>query len=63
MDDFTTYGETYEKALSNLEKILKRCQVHNLSFSHENFFMMMSQGIVLGHFISSEGIQVDPHKI
>jgi hypothetical protein len=25
--------------------------------------MMMSEGIVLGHFISSQGIQVDPSKI
>jgi hypothetical protein len=25
--------------------------------------MMMTEGIVLGHFISSQGIQVDPSKI
>ena len=25
--------------------------------------MMMSEGVVLGHFISSQGIQVDPSKI
>jgi hypothetical protein len=25
--------------------------------------MMMSEGIVLGHFISSQGIRVDPSKI
>ena len=25
--------------------------------------MMMSEGVVLGHFISDDGIQVDPSKI
>ena len=25
--------------------------------------MMMSEGVVLGHFISADGIQVDPSKI
>lgn len=25
--------------------------------------MMMEEGLVLGHFISSKGIQVDPAKI
>lgn len=59
MDDFTTYDE----ALKNLEKILKRCQEHNLSLNHEKCFMMMTQGITLGHFVSSEWIQVDPNKI
>lgn len=63
MENFTTYGESYEEALSNLEKVLKRCKDHNLSLKNEKCFMMMTQGIILGHFISSEGIQVDPHKI
>ena len=31
--------------------------------STENFHMMMSEGIVPGHFISAGGIQVDPAKI
>lgn len=63
MDYFTTYGESYEEILNNLEKLLKRCKEHNPSLNNEKCFMMMTQGIVLGNFISSAGIQVDPHKI
>ena len=63
MDDFTPYVVSFEEALQNLEKVLKRCIQAHLSLSTEKCHMMMSEGIVLGHFISSQGIQVDPSKI
>eukprot|EP00253_Pinus_taeda_P023260 PITA_23260 len=63
MDDFTPYGTTFEYALQNLEKVLKRCIEAHLALSTENCHMMMNKGIVLGHFVSFLGIQVDPAKI
>lgn len=63
MDDFTTYGETYEEALSNLEMVLKIFKEYIFSINNEKCFMMMTQGIVLEQFISSVGVQFDPHKI
>lgn len=63
MDDFTAYGTTFEEAKINLEKFLKRCQEYNISLNSEKCFMMMKEGVVLGHFISSQGIQVDQAKI
>ena len=63
MDDFFVYGNTFEDALKNLEKTLKRCIESNLSLSNEKCFMMLTKGIVLGHHISSSGINVDPAKI
>jgi hypothetical protein len=63
MDGFTPYGVSFEEALKNLEKLLKRCIQAHLSLSIEKCHMMMSEGVVLGHFISSQGIQVDPSKI
>ena len=63
MDDFTVYGNTFEEALSNLEKVLIRCQESNLSLSHEKCKMLLTEGIVLGHHLSVEGIKVDPAKI
>ena len=35
MDNFSVYGDTYEEALANLEKVLIHCQETNLSLSHE----------------------------
>ena len=63
MDDFTVYGNNYEEALDNLEKVLIRCQETNLALKHEKCKMLMTVGIVLGHHISAIGIKVDPTKI
>ena len=63
MDDFTPYGDAFEKALTNLEKVLERCEQTNVSLSTEKLHMMMTEGIVLGHFISTDEIKVDPAKI
>jgi hypothetical protein len=35
----------------------------NLSLSHEKCKMLLTEGVVLGHHVSSEGIKVDPAKI
>jgi hypothetical protein len=35
----------------------------NLSLSHEKCKMLLTEGVVLGNHVSSEGIKVDPAKI
>ena len=52
MDDFTPYVNSFDEALENLEKVLKRCEKTHLSLRIEKCHMMMSEGVVLGHFIS-----------
>jgi hypothetical protein len=63
MDDFTPYGVSFEESLQNIEKVLNRCIQFHLSLRTKKCHMMMSEGVVLGRFISSQGIQVDPSKI
>ena len=63
MDDFTGYGDTFQESLENLEKVLIQCQEINLYLNHEKCKMLLTEGIVLGHHISSQGIKVDPAKI
>ena len=46
-----------------MEKVLVRCKETNLSLSHEKCFMMFTEGIVLGHHISGDGIKVDRSKV
>nr|KYP32003.1 Retrovirus-related Pol polyprotein from transposon 17.6 [Cajanus cajan] len=63
MDDFTVYGSTFNACLDSLDRVLNRCIETNLVLNFEKCHFMVEQGIVLGHIISSRGIQVDPAKI
>ena len=63
MDDFTLYGDDFDPALDTLEKVLQRCIATRLCLSHEKCYMMMTKGLILGHYILAAGVQVDPTKI
>ena len=63
MDVFSLYGNKFDESLQNLEKVLIRCIESNLFLSNEKCFMLLTEGIVLGHHISPEGIKVDPTKV
>ncbi|GJU11864.1 reverse transcriptase domain-containing protein [Tanacetum coccineum] len=63
MDDFLVFGNSFSTWLSNLEKILKRCEDTNLALNSEKSHFMVKEGIVLGHKISKKGIEVDKAKI
>eukprot|EP00253_Pinus_taeda_P025075 PITA_25075 len=63
MDDFTPYGSDFREALSNLGKVLDKCIKMNLSLSPKKCEFLMTEGTVLGHAISQQGLQEDPNKI
>ncbi|CAM8953630.1 unnamed protein product [Rhodiola kirilowii] len=63
MDDFTIYGDTFDASLSNLSTVLARCVSMNLVLNYEKCHFMVTHGIVLGHVISQEGMEVDNAKI
>jgi hypothetical protein len=63
MNDFTPYGDNFDQALNNLEKILERCIATRLCLSHEKCHMMITESVVLGNYIYANGIKVNPTKI
>ncbi|OMO61184.1 reverse transcriptase [Corchorus capsularis] len=63
MDDFTVYGDNFNQCLNNLELIFKRCVETKLVLNAEKGHFMVEQGIVLGHVVSKEGMQVDKAKV
>ncbi|KAL4303132.1 hypothetical protein GQ457_10G012710 [Hibiscus cannabinus] len=63
MDDFSTFGDDFDCCLSNLEKVLTRCKESNLVLNWEKCHFMVDEGILLGHKISSRGMEVDIAKI
>ncbi|GJV58690.1 reverse transcriptase domain-containing protein [Tanacetum coccineum] len=61
-DDFR-FLEIIDSCLSNLERMLKRCEDTNLVLNWEKCHFMCKEGIVLGHKISKSGIEVDRAKV
>nr|GEX07278.1 reverse transcriptase domain-containing protein [Tanacetum cinerariifolium] len=63
MDDFSFFGNSFENCLSRLDKVLQRCEDTNLCLNWEKTHFMVKEGIVLGHKISKNEIEVDRAKV
>ncbi|RDY03423.1 Retrovirus-related Pol polyprotein from transposon 17.6, partial [Mucuna pruriens] len=63
MDDLTVYVDSFDACLENLSKVLTRCIDTNLVLNFKNCHFMVTEGIVLGHLVSTRGIEVDKSKI
>ncbi|GJX56544.1 reverse transcriptase domain-containing protein [Tanacetum coccineum] len=59
MDDFFVFGNSFEKCLNNLDKILQHCKDAHLVLNWEKCHFMVKEGIVLGHKVSGAGLEVD----
>nr|GEV34408.1 reverse transcriptase domain-containing protein [Tanacetum cinerariifolium] len=63
MDDFSVFGNSFQTCLSHFEKMLKWCEDTNLCLNWEKSHLMVKKGIVLGHKLSKNGIEVDKAKV
>ncbi|GKD19220.1 reverse transcriptase domain-containing protein [Tanacetum coccineum] len=63
MDDFLVFGDSFSSCLSYLDMMLKRCENTNLVLNWDKCHFMVKEGIVLGHNISKNGIEVDRAKV
>nr|GFA97547.1 reverse transcriptase domain-containing protein [Tanacetum cinerariifolium] len=63
MDDFSVFVNSFENCLSRLDKMLQRYEDTNLSLNWEKSYFMVKEGIVFGHKISKNGIEVDRAKV
>ncbi|XP_070041522.1 uncharacterized protein [Nicotiana tomentosiformis] len=59
MDDFFVFSPSLDECLTNLAKVLARCEETNLVLNWEKCYFMVREGIVLGHKVSKDGLEVD----
>ena len=59
MDDFQVVNDSFDRCLSHLVDVLKRCEDCNLVLNWDNCHFMVKEGIVLGHRILEKEIEVD----
>ncbi|GJT62469.1 reverse transcriptase domain-containing protein [Tanacetum coccineum] len=63
MDDFSVFEDSFSSCLSHLDTMLQRCKDTNLFLNWEKCHFMVIEGIVLGHKISKNGLEVDRAKV
>nr|GEY03605.1 reverse transcriptase domain-containing protein [Tanacetum cinerariifolium] len=63
MDDFSIFRNSFGTCLSHLDKMLQWCEDTNLCLNWEKSHFMAKEGIVLGHKISKNEIEVDKAKV
>nr|GEU85662.1 reverse transcriptase domain-containing protein [Tanacetum cinerariifolium] len=63
MDDFSVFGDSFSSCLSHLDTMLQRCEYTNLVLNWKKCYLMVKEGIVLGHKISKNGLEVDRAKV
>ena len=52
MGGFFVYETSFDDNLSNLDRVLQRCEETNLVLNWEKYHFMVKEGIVLGHKVS-----------
>nr|XP_009772678.1 PREDICTED: uncharacterized protein LOC104223022 [Nicotiana sylvestris] len=63
MDDFSVFGPSSDECLTNLAKVLARCEETNLVLNWKKCHFMVREGIVLGHKVSKDGLEVDKANV
>ena len=63
MDKFSVFGPSFDACLEHLMQILDVCIKKRLVLSWEKSHFMVREGIVLGHLVSSKGLDVDKPKV
>nr|GEW00296.1 reverse transcriptase domain-containing protein [Tanacetum cinerariifolium] len=63
MVDFSVFVNSFGTCLSHMDRMLKRCEDTNLCLNWEKSNFIVKDGIVLGHKISKNGIEVDKAKV
>ena len=63
MEDFLVFGPSFDTCLEHLMQILDVCIKKCLVLSWEKSHFMVKEGMVLGHLVSSKGLEVDKAKV
>ncbi|GJX24542.1 reverse transcriptase domain-containing protein, partial [Tanacetum coccineum] len=60
MDDFSVFGNSFSKCLTNLEKMLKRCEDINLALNWEKSYFMVKEDCILAFQILKKKLTEAP---
>ena len=63
MDNFSVFGDDFDSCLAYLTNILKVWITNGMVLSWEKFHLVVGERAVLGHLVSSKGLDMEKAKI
>lgn len=63
MDDITVYSYHKRDHIYHLKQIFERCPRYGISLNPKKSVFVVTEGKLLGHILSKEGIIIDPERI
>jgi hypothetical protein len=62
-DDLTIHSRVREKHIEHLRQVFERCRLYGISLNPKKCLFAVSEGKLLGHIVSKEGIYIDPERV
>ena len=63
LDDLTVFSKKRKDHMEDLRRVLQRCREHGISLNPKKSVFCVSEGKLLGHIVSQEGIKIDPDRV
>ena len=63
LDDMTVFSKRRKKHLKVLRKVLQKVREHRISLNLKKSIFAVTEGKLLGHMVSKEGIKIDPERV
>jgi hypothetical protein len=61
-DDLTIHLKLREEHIKNLRQVFERCRMYGISLNPKKYLFAVSEGKLLGHIVSKEGIYIDHER-
>ncbi|XP_059068980.1 uncharacterized protein LOC131859359 [Cryptomeria japonica] len=63
LDDLTVFSKERKNHLKDLRAVLQCCREHGISLNPKKSVFCVTEGKLLGHIVSKEGIKIDPERV
>jgi hypothetical protein len=63
LDDITVFSKSDNEHCRHLRKVFLKCRRFGISLNPKKSMFTMQDGKLLGHIVSTEGVQIDPSRV
>ena len=63
LDELTVFSKKRKDHIAELAKVLQRCRDHGISLNPKKSVFCITEGKLLGHIVSQEGVKIDPDRV